>query len=105
MGGDAAAHPVFCLTNLFLPCHVYALLAHTPLAALMPLTTIRLQAGVHLHSRPGFAVMMRERRSWTNLKRSFVVANYSTKGFCRVYGKIKKCQWTVLFCVENRKTM
>ena len=38
------------------PCHVYALLAHTPLAALEPSTTTRLQAGVHLHSRPGSAV-------------------------------------------------
>lgn len=33
VGGDAAAHPVFCLSSFFLPCHVYALLAHTQLAA------------------------------------------------------------------------
>ena len=56
VGGDAVAHPVFCFLNLCLPCHVYALLAHTPLAALEPSTTTRLQAGVHLHSRSGSAV-------------------------------------------------
>ena len=56
LGGDAAAHPVFRFLNLCLPCHVYVLLAHTPLAALEPSTTSRLQAGVHLHSRSGSAV-------------------------------------------------
>ena len=44
-GGDAAAHPVFCLLNLFLPCHVYALLAHTPLAARRPTTDTTASGG------------------------------------------------------------
>ncbi|MBQ0032058.1 MAG: hypothetical protein KBT68_04570, partial [bacterium] len=50
-GGDAAAHPVFCLSSFFPPCHVYALLAHTPLAAHNAQYAKLLQAGVHLHSR------------------------------------------------------
>ena len=55
LGGDAAAHPVFCLSSFFLPCHVYALVAHTPLAAHNAQYAKPLQAGVHLHFRLGFA--------------------------------------------------
>ena len=45
LGGDAAAHPVFCLSSFFLPCHVYALLAHTPLAARRPTTDTTASGG------------------------------------------------------------
>ena len=45
LGGDAAAHPVFCLSSFVLPCHMYALLAHTPLAARRPTTDTTASGG------------------------------------------------------------
>ena len=90
LGGDAAAHPVFCLSKLSLPCHVYALLAHTPLAALEPSTTTRLQAGVHLHSRLGPAVNCVLGYCGRNPKRSFVVVNYITGAAKGIFGLSKK---------------
>ena len=86
LGGDAAAHPVFCLSSFFLPCHVYALLAHTPLAAHNAQDAKPLQAGVHLHSRMGIRRKLRTGQSLANLKRSFVGANYITKEVAVIFG-------------------
>lgn len=75
-GGDAAAHPVFYFANLCQPFHVYALLAHTPLAAHNAQYAKLLQAGVHLHSRLGFAASCVLGNRWRIQNVSRV--NYST---------------------------
>ena len=71
VGGDAAAHPVFCLSNLSLPFAHGCLLNGTPLAARRPATARRLQAGAPTsHSRPrSVVVYQRSRPLWTNLGR------------------------------------
>ena len=83
LGGDAAAHPVFCLSNLTMPFH-RCLLNGTPLVARWPATARRLQAGAPTsHSRPrSVVVYQRSRPLWTNLERLSFARIIPRKGRC-----------------------
>ena len=103
LGGDAAAHPVFCLSNFSLPLAHRCLLNDIPLAARRSSTTQRLQAGVPTsHSRPGFAAAFSVLDRCGRIRNVRLLARIISHGGNRTNHGVKKVYGTLDFVAFHR---
>ena len=105
-GGVAAAHPVFCLSNLVLPFAHRCLLNGIALAARRSSTTQRLQAGVPTsHSRSGFAAAFSVLDRCGRISNVRLLSRIISQGRERGFHGVKKVYGYSWFSIEKRKSL